>query len=360
MQAVHYMHSQGLAHRDLKLENFLIAEPDASLLQCTIKLIDFGLAARFEIGSASLRTVCGTPAYMAPEIFRKSPYNENCDVWSCGVILYTMLSGDLPFKGDSVDELVRNIQARPILFHPRVWSSVSRRARSLVKRTCCKAVAQRSSAQKVLADDWLKASEVEADKAVAALLTSDMLAHAEAFGDLPALQRASLHRVAYYMADEQVSGLREVFLHLDVNCDGKLTKDELLRGVDQAGLLAKDRERMADLFCQLDSDASGVLEYTEFLAAMACHRNNLSKQTCMAAFNCFDIDGSGTISVGEIRRTLARDGADEASAEPVDKILKQCDIDGDGEICFEEFMEMLRGLDTQHCSAPAVASLGGA
>jgi len=341
MQAVHYMHCQGLAHRDLKLDNFLIRDQEVSLSTCTVKLIDFGLAGRFfEMGRPSFLTICGTPEYMAPEILGKAPYNEKCDVWSCGVILYTLLSGDMPFRGDTSEELMRNLKKKPVRFQSRSWRSVSQVAQSLVRRTCCKVVPERLSAQQVLADDWLWALGVEAERPVARALDPEMFANAAKFGEMTALQRASLHRVAYHMEDERVGGLRDVFLQLDVDFDGKLTKEELLHGADLIGLPAEESARMAELFDQIDSDGSGFLEYTEFLAAMT-PLSKMSAEACLVAFRSFDKDRSGTISVEEIQRVFTQDGADKISTDRLKEAVGCCDTDGDGEIGFEEFRAML-------------------
>jgi len=157
MQAVNHIHSKGVAHRDLKMENFLLKEPAASLMQSTVKLIDFGFASRFEVGKAALTTVCGTPDYMAPEIFRNAPYSSKCDVWSCGVILYILLSGEPPFGGHSMEELVRNLRSTPVSFSQDVWQFVSEPAQLVVRRTCCKSVGMRWSTKQVLEGEWLQA-----------------------------------------------------------------------------------------------------------------------------------------------------------------------------------------------------------
>jgi len=357
MQAVNHMHRQGLVHRDLKLENFLIKEHSAPLAECTIKLIDFGLAARFTAGKANLKTMCGTPHYMAPEIFSEAPYDEKCDVWSCGVILYALLSGDLPFYGESVAEVIRDVKSRPLQFRSDAWSSVREDAKRLVMHTCTKVIARRYSAQEVLADAWLRKTEVDVRDPVTRTFTPDMLAYAEQFGEMTCLQRASLHRVAYHMDDEQMKGMREIFVSLDSDGDGKLTKEELLQGADEACLSELECARVAQLFDQLDSDGNGVLEYTEFLAAMTCHRSKMSRKACMAAFRSFDLDGSGSISAEEIRQIFARDGG---SSQSVEQVLKRCDINGDGEICFDDFMMMLRESFDGPSSMIISATVGGA
>ena len=98
INGVEYIHSKGIAHRDLKPENLLLTEDK------TLKIIDFGLSHEFN-EDEFLKTKCGSPSYAAPEIIAKPNYNGfKIDIWCCGIILYAMLCGYLPFEGDSDTE----------------------------------------------------------------------------------------------------------------------------------------------------------------------------------------------------------------------------------------------------------------
>ncbi|CAE8605556.1 unnamed protein product, partial [Polarella glacialis] len=99
-RAVNYMHEAGVCHRDIKPENFLFTQKGVPIKSNTLKIVDFGIAAVFEARKASFTSRLGTPFYVAPEVLaRGARYNEKADLWSCGVILYVLLSGQLPFKG---------------------------------------------------------------------------------------------------------------------------------------------------------------------------------------------------------------------------------------------------------------------
>ena len=99
--AIQFIHSKKIIHRDIKLDNILID------LDNKIKLCDFGVS-KF-LNSTKLFDQCGTPAYIAPEILRNEGYDFSVDVWSAGVVLYAMLSGNVPFKGKNVQELHERI-----------------------------------------------------------------------------------------------------------------------------------------------------------------------------------------------------------------------------------------------------------
>ncbi len=99
LTTLNYLHSKGITHRDVKLENILIHKKQPELI---IKLADFGTATFF-FKNKPLTDVCGTPYYIAPEVL-KGNYNEKCDIWSTGVIAYLLLCGKPPFTGYEKNE----------------------------------------------------------------------------------------------------------------------------------------------------------------------------------------------------------------------------------------------------------------
>ena len=102
INALEYIHSKGIAHRDLKPENLLLSQNKKS-----IKIIDFGLSNFFENGNNCLETPCGSPSYASPEIIRGEVYDGfKIDIWACGIILFAMLCGYLPFDDDEEEEKV--------------------------------------------------------------------------------------------------------------------------------------------------------------------------------------------------------------------------------------------------------------
>lgn len=146
--AVAYLHDQGIAHRDIKLENVMIAEADS----LNLKLTDFGLCA-IRDKENQIQASCGTPAYMAPEVLSdRGVYSPLCDIWSLGVILYVLLCGSLPFKGGVIgpDSL-----EKALTFSQPPWKHVSSGAMSLVRRMLAIDPARRITAKEVLADHWV-------------------------------------------------------------------------------------------------------------------------------------------------------------------------------------------------------------
>ena len=122
INGVEYIHSLGIAHRDLKPENLLLTE------QKVLKIIDFGLSHEFN-GVDFLKTKCGSPSYAAPEIIKGLPYDGfKTDIWCCGIILYAMVCGYLPFEGENNKILFKNI----VECNPEIPDNLSEEIQELI------------------------------------------------------------------------------------------------------------------------------------------------------------------------------------------------------------------------------------
>ena len=105
LEGVQHLHEHGVCHRDLKPENLLLEK-----LKHNIKIIDFGLSNMYSSPTDTLKTACGSPCYAAPEMIAGKDYKGlQVDIWSCGVILYAMLCGYLPFEDPNTDKLYKKI-----------------------------------------------------------------------------------------------------------------------------------------------------------------------------------------------------------------------------------------------------------
>uniref|UniRef100_A0AAX7USY4 Ribosomal protein S6 kinase n=1 Tax=Astatotilapia calliptera TaxID=8154 RepID=A0AAX7USY4_ASTCA len=137
VSAVSFMHEAGVVHRDLKPENVLFADEGEDSV---LKVIDFGFARLCPAGSAPLQTPCFTLQYAAPELFESAGYDKACDLWSLGVILYTMLSGQVPFQSEQrgmtssyAADIMQKIKEGDFSLDGEPWKGVSEDAKELVK-----------------------------------------------------------------------------------------------------------------------------------------------------------------------------------------------------------------------------------
>ncbi|KAL9460067.1 hypothetical protein AB3S75_003295 [Citrus x aurantiifolia] len=147
ISAVDFCHSRGVYHRDLKPENLLLDENG------NLKVSDFGLSALPEQlwNDGLLHTQCGTPAYVAPEVLRKKGYDgAKSDIWSCGVVLFVLLSGFLPFQNENIMKMYRKIFKAEYEFPP--WISCD--ARKLISRILVADPQKRISVSEIMINPW--------------------------------------------------------------------------------------------------------------------------------------------------------------------------------------------------------------
>jgi len=157
LQAVLYLHENNIIHRDLKPENLLLDTKDEGTF---VKITDFGLAKI--VGEESfMKTLCGTPNYIAPEVLSQSKYDKAVDCWSLGVILYAMLAGSLPFSEDDKKTLFSQIKKGQLTFPEEEWKSVSANAKSLIRGLINIRPKERLTVKQALEHPWLQDPEIQ-------------------------------------------------------------------------------------------------------------------------------------------------------------------------------------------------------
>jgi calcium-dependent protein kinase len=149
VSAVLYCHLNGIVHRDIKSDNILFTGQD---INSPVKLIDFGISVKFE-KDTKLKDKTGTVLYIAPEVISGS-YDEKCDIWSCGVLLFIMLSGQPPFYGNSRKEIMEKIRKSKFQFKSKIWNVVSAEAKELITSMLIIDPLQRPSCREVLSHRW--------------------------------------------------------------------------------------------------------------------------------------------------------------------------------------------------------------
>ncbi|XP_050453022.1 calcium/calmodulin-dependent protein kinase type 1-like isoform X1 [Cataglyphis hispanica] len=150
LEAVDYMHEQGVVHRDLKPENLLYYSSDED---SKIMISDFGLSKMEDSGI--MATACGTPGYVAPEVLAQKPYGKAVDVWSIGVISYILLCGYPPFYDENDANLFAQILKGEFEFDSPYWDDISDSAKDFIRKLMCVNVEERYSCKQALAHPWI-------------------------------------------------------------------------------------------------------------------------------------------------------------------------------------------------------------
>ena len=322
MSAVSFCHSQGICHRDLKPENilFLNNKPDSP-----IKIIDFGLSKLFgeirplmrgnKMEKNTMGSRLGTAYYISPEVLQGN-YDNKCDIWSCGVILYIMLCGYPPSR-------------KKFSFPEDEWKSISDDAKDLIKHMICDAD-KRYNADNALAHQWVEKCAPNAKESNN--FNSNSLKN---YSNLYKLTKFVLEFIAWRIGECNIHHLRAIFEEMDANKDGTLTINEIKDAINKMAEIGNMDEEEKNYFLQsFDTDKTQKIEYNEFINACMEQKTYLREENLIQTFMMLDFDGSGKISKEEIKFALNGDIDDEI----LDKLIQAFDLNGDGEVDYREFL----------------------
>lgn len=366
--AISYVHSQGIIHKDLKTQNILLLKAvDVNDMQMPphAVIIDLGIAELFSarLGRrARCTVVAGTPTHMAPEVWRGN-FGPVADVWSLGIVMFELLSGEIPFQCSSLNspqEWVRLHRQGPN------WSLLSHntsQARAICQRMLSCDERMRPTAQQCLGHAWFKeenggSGEVEEDAVVTStsaaaqpppLPNSAAQSEAvvvdglgEALGDYlgrSKFEKAVMLQVASQVHTEQISRIAQIFAAADTDYDGFVTRDELFAGLLNLGVNREDAESYASC---LDVDANGVVEYIELVSGCVGLLYESLRGLLWQSFCVLDVDGNGVLDPEEVQAVVTRAEliqhgfpGDEPPANVRD-VINRMDMDGNGQISFDE------------------------
>jgi calcium-dependent protein kinase len=324
-----------VCHRDLKPENFLFTSK-AAIDENQLKIIDFGLSCKFD-GQENLTTKAGTPYYVAPQVLA-GKYNHASDLWSCGVIMFVLLCGYPPFFGETDADVLAKVRLGNFSFNAADWRNVSEDAKHLIRLLLKMNPKDRYTAEQALNHEWIVK---KAPQAKDVDLNDGFVDSLRSFRSQNKLKKAALHIIAGQLNESQIKALRDVFTVLDANGDGLLTSKEMKEGLLKSGLtdIPADLQQIME---DVDSDGSGVIDYTEFLAATVDRRNYTEESVVWEAFRIFDKNGDGNISKEELAEVLGDGSVKNIIGEEIENLLKEVDGNGDGQIDFQEFMVMMK------------------
>lgn len=346
--AVNYCHGMGIIHRDLKPENILIESKERNDY-LRVKVIDFGTAQLYEKGKVQ-RKVIGSAYYIAPEVLMKN-YNEKCDLWSCGVIMYILLSGRPPFGGNSDSEIVKCIRVGTYDLTSYPFNKISPEAKNLITSLLTRDPSKRISADEALNHVWFK--KLKTKEKLNELVKNNkfkFINNLKNYRTDKVLQSAALaYLVHNFNQMEDVREANKLFNSIDVNGDGKITKIELLTGLKKVLNINDDslEEDVDKIFKNIDADNNGYIEFEEFVRGCIDKEKLLSEDVLKFAFRYFDKDGSGEITREEIKEIFfanVKKNDNVNLEQQLEYIISEVDINGDGKISIDEFAHMMKNM----------------
>ena len=349
LKAVTYCHKMNIIHRDIKPENIMITNREKNgCLQ--VKLIDFGTAKIFEKGHQENKYV-GSSYYMAPEIIKRK-YDEKCDLWSIGVILYILLTGRPPFDGNDDDEILENVKKGVYDKWAYPFPLLSAHAKDLIFKLLQYDPKKRLSAEEAIEHPWFKTAEFKKKDKVNTIppeLAKELIHNMTKYRSDNMLKCAVIAYLVHHITNtEECFEASKLFIKIDLNSDGRIEKHELVQGFEKYWGISKEeaKEKVDLIFANIDTDFNGFIEYEEFVRAAVNSSIFMSQNYLKFAFNYFDRDSSGDITFEEIKKRFTQNSKN--TNPKVDKELKEIfdkiDINGDGSISFGEFCKMMKNI----------------
>lgn len=342
--ALNYIHSHGIVHRDLKLENFLYLRKDTNYL----KLIDFGFSNKWDPSSTDrLKQCVGTAEYVAPEVMSQS-YTSQCDMWSLGVIGFILLDGYMPFSGrllsGSESSLrIGNISAPCLELNNEVQvptyalgENNSAEAHDFIKSLLEVDPSKRLTAQQALSHPWISGSCEERQQEAAMRTCCQALLY---FSHASKFRRCCLEMMAWSLSYEDRVKVRDCFLSLNRSQQGTIPLAELKHVmVDKLNLT--DEKEVEQVFQALGNDHSQEIYYSSFLAAMLESEIDVREEVLTDTFRRFDTDRVGYITTARLREVLGS----KVEGETVDEaFISEADVTKDGRLSYPEFAAFCRG-----------------
>ena len=274
--SINFLHTQGMVHRDLKLDNIMvdIERIDDNQTKMVCKVTDFGFAVALDPDQKETLSL-GTPLYMAPELVLRQPYAKSVDIWALGVIAFIILTGIPPHSGRGkqiiFDSICKNEVNLDLLTK---YHAGGRLIKDFIRKCLAKKPEDRASAEDLLNDPWIKTMVIE--EAVEDDMKIGVALNIYTSKRSTLLQSSVVAFLSRLKADDdELANLRKVFMDLNTSKTGKLTVDEIRSGTQHIKetfklSLGKDADFEPDwekLVKCIDVDGDGQVGFDEFVTA---------------------------------------------------------------------------------------------
>lgn len=378
--AVSYLHSRNVIHGDLKLENIMIdsshpfdengnktnfitsIKEDVATIKrietkdlnlsptskkrfhrmknFDLKLIDFGCSKIFTTSNKQFEDTIGTLLYCSPEVL-KNNYNSRCDIWSCGIIMYILLSGEIPFYGTTEKLITQKILAGKFDFDATIFSKITRQAKELIQKCLVYDSNKRLDVKQALQHPFFKQDINPYNIFEENIDSIEVLQSLKTFSKHSKFHQTVLAFLSHNFAEkEQLDRLKKIFFTMDLNLDGKISREELSHAYDVAGLPI-EKEQLDKIIQSIDFDNNGFIEYEEFIRVTIPKEHLFTEVNLKTAFDLFDLDKNGGISLSEVCEVLGMNNKN-VDEGVINELLKEIHNSGDEEISFEQFKSIIR------------------
>ena len=341
LSAVNYCHKMKIIHRDLKPENILIKKDEDGFYR--VKVCDFGTSKAFKIGDTEKQLV-GSAYYIAPEVIQKK-YNLKCDLWSCGVIMFVLLTKKPPFGGRNDAIIMQNIQIGK--YKEQLLDEYSPYAKELVALLLEKNIKKRINAEQALNHPWFdvfKCKDILTDIQDKDTIKR-FIENLKNYKRGSIIQETALAFLVHNYPDlDEVVNACKLFGQIDKNGKGKITLNDFIEGLNK--ILKKNMEEDAKkIFENLDEYSSGYLEYEMFIRAAINKKIFLTEDTLKFTFNFFDKENTKKITSESILKIFEESiKKDENVKIELENMIKEASPNENLEMDFDNFTEFMKSI----------------
>ncbi len=328
VKAIYYSHLEGITHRDLKLENIMFENTSDD---AQIKIIDWGLSAKFVKDQSRMSTITGTPQFIAPEVF-KGCYDSQCDIWSIGVITYVIIVWKYPHKGTNVKDYLQSLKQDEVRFDYPVFEKITEKCKDFIRKCLKQDPRERMNIQECFEHSWFTDLKL---KMKSANLDESVLLNLKNYK----IPKSKIHLfiernfINLLYEPNEIKELRNQFQAIDLNGQGFINTMELKEAYKRANINLDDEE-LEEIVERIDKRKNNKLDYSEFLIAAIDESKLIEKKNLIKVFNYFDEDNSGFIDITNLRslllRTMHRDKLQ--SDEEFSEIIKEVASHGDTKV----------------------------
>ena len=383
LNAIAYLHSKGVFHGDIKLENIMLytttkkklklsftrinrklsrdkdlqkeiesSVTEASLISQNssksvelvkdminyeIKLIDFGCSKIFKKGERK-SGIIGTSIYCSPEVI-DDLYDEKCDEWSCGVLMYMLICGEPPFNGQTEEEIFKKVKKCQYDFSSPLFDNVSDNCKDLIKK-----LLEPKSQKRIKAIDALKHPFFTESFNPETALKSNDSAIIGQLSDI-GIPISQFHRaiISYmslnYISKDEEKNLRSVFRYLDYDDKSFLTKSKIEKVLKEKGKNYTS-ENIKNIIDTLDINKDGVIEYQEYIQGLCDKNSLLNKFNLKNIFYIIDYDNKGYLTCEDIKNFAFPNKT--VNDEAISEYLKQFGMKINDKLYFDEFVYIIQ------------------
>jgi Ca2+-binding EF-hand superfamily protein len=292
---------------------------------------------------------------MGPEVF-DNEVSPRSDIWALGIVIFEILSGQRPFRGDNPMAIYAQVRRCDIKYDTLLNSGCSDLAVAFVKRCLAKEESSRPSASVAIKDDWFS-DALQMPPLPQGRQAKKIRKSLENYSTRSHFTKAAMNCIAAQLDTSRIEGLTGIFQSMDVDNNGLLSPAEVAAGMAELGV---DADAIGAVIDALDVNCDGHVAYSEFVASLLQTQGELVEDVLYHAFHVFDVNGDGVISLDELRSMLSGNGPLAVvlpDGKTVDEVLQEVDTSKDNVISFAEFKGYLM-REQQGGTPPAVSRRG--